>query len=285
VPGTSTAFCQAPFTQSRARSRPANYPGAPSQSPDHSQRPAPADDGPSRQPAPEGTRRSCARLDGTVRLQRHNVPGPLDCTLTGIYGIGPVIAATVIGDAGDITRFATRDAFALRRHGADRGVLRQPGGAPAVPARQPPPEPRDPHGRGHPDPPPGNRRPPLLRQEDQRGARQPSAPSNGGSATPSTPPCSATPARPPPQRPRLAAPPPRVREGNRGTTLHPARPAHTPNASSSDQPLPNPAPSLRPPNQPRPRQQATIIPRRPGPRRNDTDANPEPAPACGENET
>jgi transposase len=33
-------------------------------------------------------------------------------SLTGIYGIGPVIAATVIGDAGDITRFANRDAFA-----------------------------------------------------------------------------------------------------------------------------------------------------------------------------
>ena len=32
--------------------------------------------------------------------------------LTGIYGVGPVIAATVIGDVEDITRFATRDAFA-----------------------------------------------------------------------------------------------------------------------------------------------------------------------------
>ena len=33
-------------------------------------------------------------------------------SLTGIYGIGPVIAATLIGDAEDITRFASRDAFA-----------------------------------------------------------------------------------------------------------------------------------------------------------------------------
>ena len=32
----------------------------------------------------------------------------------------------------------------------------------------------------------------------------------------------------------------RVREGNRGTTPHPARPAHTPHASSSDKPLPDP---------------------------------------------
>jgi len=32
--------------------------------------------------------------------------------LTGIYGVGPVIAAIVIGDVEDITRFATRDGFA-----------------------------------------------------------------------------------------------------------------------------------------------------------------------------
>ncbi|MGD0704757.1 MAG: IS110 family transposase [Trebonia sp.] len=33
-------------------------------------------------------------------------------TLTGIFGVGPVIAATVIGEAGDVSRFAGRDAFA-----------------------------------------------------------------------------------------------------------------------------------------------------------------------------
>src|SRR5450755_1838562 len=33
-------------------------------------------------------------------------------TLTEIFGIGPVIAGTVIGDAGDVSRFATRDHFA-----------------------------------------------------------------------------------------------------------------------------------------------------------------------------
>ena len=38
--------------------------------------------------------------------------------------------------------------------------------------------------------------------------------------------------------------------GNQGTTLTPARPAHTPNASSSDQPLPD----LTPPYGPAPRQ-------------------------------
>ena len=40
------------------------------------------------------------------------------------------------------------------------------------------------------------------------------------------------------------------REGNRGTTLTPARPAHTPSASSSDKPLPSPAPPYGPPPRP-----------------------------------
>ncbi len=33
-------------------------------------------------------------------------------TLTEIFGVGPVIAATMIGEAGDIARFASRDRFA-----------------------------------------------------------------------------------------------------------------------------------------------------------------------------
>jgi transposase len=33
-------------------------------------------------------------------------------TLTEIFGVGPVIAATVIGDVGDVARFASRDRFA-----------------------------------------------------------------------------------------------------------------------------------------------------------------------------
>lgn len=37
-----------------------------------------------------------------------------------------------------------------------------------------------------------------------------------------------------------------TREGNRGTTLHPARSAHTPHADSSGKPLPGPATALHP---------------------------------------
>ena len=56
----------------------------------------------------------------------------------------------------------------LQRHRPHRGVLRRPEGLPAVPARQPPPQPRDPHGRGHPDPLPAHQGPRLLRQETGR---------------------------------------------------------------------------------------------------------------------
>ena len=33
-------------------------------------------------------------------------------SLTGVFGVGPVIAATVIGDADGVARFASRDHFA-----------------------------------------------------------------------------------------------------------------------------------------------------------------------------
>ena len=32
--------------------------------------------------------------------------------LTGLYGIGPVIAGRILADVGDVARFATKDAFA-----------------------------------------------------------------------------------------------------------------------------------------------------------------------------
>ena len=43
------------------------------------------------------------------------------------------------------------------------------------------------------------------------------------------------------------------REGNRGTTLHPARPAHTPSTGSSDKPLPDPSSAYAQPPGPLPR--------------------------------
>ena len=55
----------------------------------------------------------------------------------------------------------------------------------------------------------------------------------------SSPACRQMPGAPQPLRPR-------AREGNRGTTLHPGRPAHTPTTGSSGKPLPGLPPTLRP---------------------------------------
>ena len=57
----------------------------------------------------------------------------------------------------------------LQRHRPRRGLLGPAEDLPAVPARQPAAQPRDPHGRGHPDPLPAQRWPRLLRQEAGRG--------------------------------------------------------------------------------------------------------------------
>jgi hypothetical protein len=69
----------------------------------------------------------------------------------------------------------------LQRHRADRGVVGEPQDLPAVPAREPAAQPRHPHGRGHPGPPPSLRWPGLLRpqagrgQDPQRGTPLPQA--------------------------------------------------------------------------------------------------------------
>jgi hypothetical protein len=90
--------------------------------------------------------------------------------LTGLSGVGPVIAAAVIGDVRQVSRFASRDNFASYNGTAPIEVSsggRK--GLPAVPARQPPAQPCHPHGRGHPDPLLAHRGPRLLRQEAGRG--------------------------------------------------------------------------------------------------------------------
>jgi transposase len=55
------------------------------------------------------------RLDAQMRASKKKPAVAVRAsgtTLTSIFGVGPVIAATVIGDAGDVTRFASRDHFA-----------------------------------------------------------------------------------------------------------------------------------------------------------------------------
>jgi transposase len=55
------------------------------------------------------------RLDAQMRQSKKKLATAVKASgtsLTGIFGVGPVIAATVIGDVADVARFATRDRFA-----------------------------------------------------------------------------------------------------------------------------------------------------------------------------
>jgi transposase len=55
------------------------------------------------------------RADGQLQETRKKLAAAVQATgtsLTEIFGVGPFIAATVIGETGDVSRFASRDAFA-----------------------------------------------------------------------------------------------------------------------------------------------------------------------------
>ena len=55
------------------------------------------------------------RLDASSKESHRRIRVAIKASgtsLTGLYGVGPVIAATLIGYSGDITRFADRDAYA-----------------------------------------------------------------------------------------------------------------------------------------------------------------------------
>jgi transposase len=72
---------------------------------------------------------------------------------TRVFGVGPVIAATVIGDVRQVSRFPSRGPLRrLQRHRPGRSVVGEPEGLPAIAERQPAAQPRHPYGRDHPDP-------------------------------------------------------------------------------------------------------------------------------------
>jgi hypothetical protein len=106
---------------------------------------------------PSDMRRLYAKLRDTKRKLAAAVRAS-GTSLTGLFGVGPVIAGTVIGHVRQVFWFGSRH----RPHG---GVLRRPAGLPAVAARQPAHQPRDPHGRDKPDPGWAQPGPGLLRQE------------------------------------------------------------------------------------------------------------------------
>src|SRR5450631_1779464 len=55
------------------------------------------------------------RLDAQLRDTRKKLAAAVKAsgtTLTGVFGVGPVIAGTIIGDIADVARFPSRDHFA-----------------------------------------------------------------------------------------------------------------------------------------------------------------------------
>src|SRR6266702_6949206 len=97
------------------------------------------------------------RLDAQLRECNKKLAAAVRASgtsLTGLFGVGPVIAGTVIGDVRQVFRFPDRDHFASWNGTAPgRGGLRGPQeGLPAVAARQPAGQSRHPHGRDQPDP-------------------------------------------------------------------------------------------------------------------------------------
>ena len=96
--------------------------------------------------------------------------------LMDLHGVGPVVAARVLADVGDVTRFADRNRFAswtgtapLDASSGEHNRHR------LSPGREPPGQPRDPHRRGHPAT-PRHRRPGLLPAKARRGQEAPRGP-------------------------------------------------------------------------------------------------------------
>ena len=89
--------------------------------------------------------------------------------LMDLPGVGPVVAARVLADVGDVSRFADRNRFASWTGTAPLDASSgEQIRAPALPRREPPGEPHDPHRRDLPAP-PRHRRAGLLPAQARRG--------------------------------------------------------------------------------------------------------------------
>jgi transposase len=112
-------------------------------------------------------------MDAQLRETKKKLAGAIRAsgtTVTEVFGVGPVVAGTVIGDVRYVSRFPGRDHFAACNGTAPVEVSSgEPEDLPAVAARQPARESRHPHGRDHPDPPPAQPWPGLLRAKAGRG--------------------------------------------------------------------------------------------------------------------
>ena len=186
------------------------------------------------------------RLDAQLRGTRKKLAAAVRAsgtTLTEVFGVGPVIAGTITGDIADVSRFPGRDHFAAYNGTApvevssgnrkihrlslrgNRRINHAIHMAAITQIRH-----RHSDGRAYYDKKvtEGKTHKEALRSLKRRISDAIFA-------------CLLADARRAGQRPARTA-----REGNQGTTLTPARPAHTPNAGSSDKPLPDLGTTIRP---------------------------------------
>src|ERR1039458_2926242 len=168
-------------------------------------------------------------------------------TVTEVFGVGPVNAGTIIGDAGDISRFPSRDHFAAYNGTAPVEVSSGNRKIYRLSLR-------------------GNRRMnhaihmaaiTQIRHAHSDGRACCDRKIAAGKSRKDALRCLkrkisdaiCAPSAPTPQSPARQLE--KAREGKRGTTLTPARPARTPVAGSSDKPLPDPPPPYDPKPGPR----------------------------------
>jgi transposase len=182
------------------------------------------------------------RLDEQLRDTKKRITAAVKAsqtTLTGLFGVGPIVAAIVIGDVGDIGRFPTRDHFAAYNgtapiemsSGGRRKVFRlwrrgnrrlnhavHMAAVTQIRHRHSP-------GRAYYDRKiaEGHTGKEAIRALKRRISDAIYTRIRDDAARTG--------------RPNSTGP-----GGNRGTTLKPVRPAHTPNTSSSVKPLPDPSP-------------------------------------------
>ncbi len=186
------------------------------------------------------------RLDAQLRDTRKKLAAAVRAsgtTLTGLFGVGPVIAGTIIGDIADVYRFPGRGHFAAYNGTApvevssgnrkiyrlslrgNRRINHAIHMAAITQIRH-----KHSDGRAYYDK-------KIAEGKTHKGALR----SLKRRISDAIYACLLADARRAGQRPAGTA-----REGNQGTTLTPARPAHTPNAGSSDKPLPDLGTTIRP---------------------------------------
>jgi transposase len=112
------------------------------------------------------------RLDAQLKASHKRIRDAVhasDTSLTELFGVGPIIACSLIGRTGDVRRFTNRDQFAAYNGTAPiEALLGRSRRASIVSPREPPAQSCDLHGRDLPDPPNQLRGTRLLRSPSRR---------------------------------------------------------------------------------------------------------------------